>query len=429
MPLKPARLKRKSSQAASYSGLGGKIAAMFCVALAQIFATIGPVWAKETPAKTPAAGQRDLLVTPLGPQAVHFNPARDACDGHDVPDTPLRAFRDAGGQMQVFALHFENRRLTGKDVFALKPDCAVVFRGRGDADPARYDDRAWIAATYSPDGKRVIALAHHEYQGNQHPGRCRFDAYLPCWWNSVLALASSDGGARFAKTTRAVMAASREKFEIGQGRHRGFFNPSNLLAREGWLYTLIGTTGWQGQGAGTCLFRVSLAKAEGSNGEDWRAFDGAEFTARFPDPYQERGKPGPGCQTLAPFPGPVGSITLHRPSGRYVAVFSAAAGSPDGNGGLYARSGFYSATSRDLRHWGEPSLVLETRTLYDDACGVDFLRSYPVLLDPAAQSRNFEDVGEEARLFFVQMRVENCQHSGDRQLVSRKVRISSFERN
>lgn len=391
------------------------------------------------------AAETAFVATPVGPEIVVFDPKRDACDGHDVPDVPLRAYRGADGTIHAFALHHENRRLSGKSLLALKVECKVVFRSAGSGDPAKFDDRSWIAATWTPDGKRVHALAHHEFQANQHAGRCRFGDYMKCWWNSILNLRSEDGGQSFRKAEPLVAAATPFPQEIEQGRHRGFFNPSNILEKDGAHYALIGTTGWASappagslparadQRGGVCLFRVAdLA------GGDWRAFDGRGFSARFPDPYGggNAGKqPARGdhpanqrCETIAPFPAPVGAVVRHRASGNYLAIFQAEQGSPDGFGGAYAKSGFYLAASADLLRWQAPTLVLETKTLYDSACGAEALRSYPVLIDEKAETRNFEDIGDEALLFYSEMRISGCDHTSDRKLVARRIRISTFLR-
>jgi hypothetical protein len=71
-------------------------------------------------------------------------------------------------------------------------------------------------------------------------------------------------------------------------------------------------------------------------------------------------------------------------------------------------------------------LVRETKTLYDSPCGADVLRSYPNLVDPAATTRNFEDIGDEALLTWSEMRVDGCNHTHDRLLRAQRVRISSF---
>lgn len=381
------------------------------------------------------AAEPGFVATPVGAPITLFDPRRDACDGHDVPDAPLRAYRGVDGTLHAFGLHYENRRMSGTSLLALKIECAIVFRGTGDGDPKKFDDRAWITAIWTPDGNTVHALAHHEFQAHRHEGRCAFPGYMKCWWNSILTLQSEDGGQNFRRIEPLVVAATPFPSEQGQGRHRGFFNPSNILERDGFLYTMIGTTGWDAapaspgspartrQEAGVCLFRATSSKPEG-----WRGFDGKDFTARFPDPYGPTLPLLQRCTVLAPFPAPVGAFVRHRPSGRYLAIFQAKTGMADGFGGFYPQSGFYVAASRDLVHWQRPTLVLATKTLYDEACDANFQRSYPVLIDEAAEGRNFEDIGNAPLLTYSEMRVEGCKGTSDRRLIARKVRISTFIR-
>ncbi|MDB5592242.1 hypothetical protein [Enterovirga sp.] len=367
--------------------------------------------APAAPAAPPPLAALTLLT---GPEVV-FTPKRDACDGDDVPDTNARAFRDAAGEIVLFALHTKNRALRGPDFDHLRVDCRSPLPSSGLSDPARYDDASWITATWTEDGRRVDGLVHHEFQANTHPGRCGFSAYLACWYNTVLGVSSQDGGRSFERpAVPAVVAAAPFRQEVGQGRHRGFFNPSNIVADGAARYVMASTTGWAGQSAGPCLFRT-LTPADPSS---WRAFDGQAFSIRYTDPYRTSPQPKP-CRTVEPFPAPVGAIVRHRPSRAWVAVFQAKA-----DGGRFARSGFYTTTSRDLLHWDEPRLLLAGATLYDDPCGSGGgLIAYPSLIDRDAAGRNFDSVGDTAELYFSTLRVEGCRVTADRELVRRKVAI------
>ena len=353
-------------------------------------------------------------VTIVGAPQIVFSAKRDACDGDDVPDAPVRVFRDEAGGIAMFGLHTKNRALRGPDFANLKVACGPALPSRGDPDPAAYDDASWIAATWSADGRRVAALVHHEYQANTHPGRCAVRDYLACWYNSVVAVASTDGGRSFARPTPpGIVAAAPFRQEVGQGRHRGFFNPSNIVARDGAYYFFAATTGWEGQDAGACLFR----SADPSDAAGWRAFDGKGFTIRYGDPYRDGGKVAP-CRTVRPFPAPVGSIARHRGTGAWIAVFQASAG------GAFAEAGFYTTSSRDLLDWDRPRLLLAGKTLYDDPCGSGGrLIAYPSLVDPEAEGRNFDDVGDTAILTYVTLRTDGCAITSDRDLLRRPVTI------
>ncbi len=357
------------------------------------------------------------------PETVYAAQA-DGCDPNDVPDAPVRAFRDAGGGVTLFGLHYDNRALKGPDLAHLKIDCHIVYASHGDADPARYDDRSWIAATWTTDGRDVSALIHHEYQANEHPGRCRFPDYMQCWFNTLLEVRSTDGGADFPRPA-AVVASAPFRQEVDQGRHRGFFNPSNIVSDGRYEYFMASTTGWDAAAAvaglapeeqrgGVCLFR-SATPAEPRS---WRAWDGRAFTILYPDPYRASPHPAP-CAVLAPFPGPVGSVVKVEPGGPWLAVFQAKA-----DAGSFPLSGFYTATSPDLLHWGAPRLLLAGPTLYDDACRAGGpLVSYPVILDPASPSRNFDRTGRTADLYYDVLQTEGCEVTGRRSLVRRHVTI------
>jgi hypothetical protein len=360
-----------------------------------------------------------VAVTPVGPPVLVFASPKHSCDGHDAPDAPARAFRDAKGEIVLFATHYRNRALRGPSFDKLKIDCRVVLEASGSEDPAAHDDKAWITATWTEDGKRVDALLHHEYQANRHPGRCKAKDYMSCWYNTVLGAVSTDGGLNFARPAiPQVVAAAPFRQEVGQGRHRGFFNPSNIFTDGAFHYFFAATTGWDGQPYGACLFRSDGVADPAS----WRAWDGKSFSIRFPDPYRGGDKPGRACRPIEPFPAPVGAVVRHRPSGAWVAVFQAKA-----NGGRFPQSGFYAAASRDLLSWDAPRLVLAGKTLYDEPCGAGGLIAYPSLLDRDAVGRNFDDAGDGAELFHSELKVEGCEVTSERRLVRRSVAIKVWK--
>jgi hypothetical protein len=363
-----------------------------------------------------AAGPPLAAITIVGAPEVVFAAKRDACDGHDVPDAPARAYRDQKGEVVFFAMHYRNRRLSGPDFGKLKLDCRVVLDSAGQEDPAAYDDKSWITATWTEDGQKVFALVHHEYQANHHRGRCKAEGYLACWYNTVLAVSSTDGGLSFERPKAPqVVAGAPFRQEVGQGRHRGFFNPSNIFRDSLYRYMFAATTGWEGQPSGACLFRTE----DIADPSAWRAWDGKSFSIRYADPYRSREKPAAACRPVEPFPTPVGAVVRHRPTGAWIAVFQAEA-----DGARFPEPGFYTTASRDLLAWDKPRLLLAGKTLYDDPCGSGGrLIAYPSLLDREAKGRNFDDVGNAAELYFSTLKVEGCTVTSDRDLVRRRVEI------
>jgi hypothetical protein len=372
------------------------------------------------PLPAPAVADPPLsALTLVGPPTLVFKAGRDACDGADVPDAPARAFRDASGAVALFGMHYRNRALRGPGLDRLKLDCAVVLDSGERSDPAAYDDRSWITATWTEDGTRVAALLHHEYQANEHPGRCPAATYMACWYNTITAAASADGGRSFKRTNPPVVVAGAPfRQEVDQGHHRGFFNPSNIVADGRWRYFLASTTGWTRPGsdqeAGVCLFRSE----DPADPTRWRAWTGSAFGAAFPDPYRAAPPKPATCRPVGPFPGPVGAVVRHRGTGAWIAVFMAKAGAG------FPQPGFYWTSSRDLVAWDRPRLLLEGPTLYDDPCtATGPLIAYPSLLDPDAQGRNFDDVGDTALLTYARLRTEGCAITSDRDLLSRPVAV------
>jgi hypothetical protein len=360
----------------------------------------------------------DVTVEITGRPIVVFDSARDGCTPDDIPDVNARAFHDASGQVVMFALHDVNRALRGPDVAHLKIDCHVALDSPFDADPAHYADRNFIAATWTTDGRTVSALVHEEYHADDFK-RCHAEGELACWYNSVLSYRSSNGGADFSRTKPLVVAAAPFRQDVEQGRHRGFFNPSNIVTSGGYVYALISTTGWTGQAYGNCLFRTADPSKAGS----WRAFDGKAFSIRYDDPYGSSATQPKPCATIGPFPFAVGSIVKHRASGTWIATMQASAG------GALPLDGFYYATSRDLIHWGPARILLAHKTLYGDLCKAGpSIVGYPSMIDPQSPSRNFDEVGDHPDLMFASMAVASCQ-TGQRLLVREQLTIRLGDRS
>lgn len=370
-----------------------------------------------TPA--PAASDVDLKITRADEPKILFDAPVDGCEPIDMPDLNARAYRDAKGQIVVFALHYVNRSLRGPDFDHLKIDCHVALNSGGDADPSHYNDRNYITATWTRDGEHVSALVHHEYHAEAHD-RCTVTDPLGCWYNTVLAYRSDDGGRAFVRATPDIVAAAPFTQEIEQGRHRGFFNPSNMFSDGTFVYTFIATTGWAGQDSGACLFRTKDPSDPGG----WRAWDGSSFSIRYRDPYLGHLDLPTSCKPIAPFRFPVGAVVRHRTTATWIAVFQSAAGADT------PVDGFYTSTSRNLIDWTPPRLLLAGHTLYSDLCRAGAaIIAYPSLIDPKAKNRNFDDTGDAPDLVWAQMDVQNCT-TGRRLLLRQKLKIegSTHER-
>lgn len=359
------------------------------------------------------AGELRLAITG-SPQTV-FDSAHDGCDDNDVPDINPRAFRDANGEVVVFALHFTNRAMRGPDLDHLKLDCRVVLASHLDPEPSHYDDRSFIAATWTADGRDVAALIHHEYHADQHD-RCIAKGDLACWYNSILAYRSRDGGLSFEKARPLVVASAPFGQDKEQGRHRGFFNPSNIFSDGTYDYFFAATTGWAGQKFGACLFRSRDPADPGS----WRAYDGHAFSIRYADPYAGAAPLPKPCAPIAPFVFPVGAVVRDGTSGRFIAVFQATRDDKQ-----FPVDGFYYATSRNLTDWSAAALLLAGTTLFTDLCTAPpSVIAYPSILDPRARGRNFDNVDGEAYLYYTMIETHDCG-TGRRRLVRARLSLTN----
>lgn len=100
-------------------------------------------------------------------KAVVFDSSEESCAGRDMPDLPARAFRDAVGQVVLFAGDIASRRMVGPSLTELTHECQPVMRSSYDPDPSHYDFEEWIGAVYTTDGEHVDALVHMEYHGER----------------------------------------------------------------------------------------------------------------------------------------------------------------------------------------------------------------------------------------------------------------------
>ncbi len=361
-----------------------------------------------------AARADELVVGFGGPPSTVYDPA-SGCSGIDEPDMNPRAFRDADGRVVMFALHYVAHALRGPDLDHLAIDCRSALDSPLDPEPSQFADRLYVAATWTRDGEHVGALVHEEYHADEH-GRCTAATSLGCWYNTVLAFHSRDGGRLFERSRPPIVAAAPFRQDVGQGRHRGFFEPSNMFGHAGSVYAFVSTTGWDGQDAGSCLFRSS----DPTRSELWRAYDGREFATRYADPYRSKTLPQP-CEVIRPFTFAVNSVVRHAASGLWLAVLQASAS------GEFPVDGFYYASSRDLIHWSPAHLLLAARTLYSNWCKTGDERgdivNYPSVLDPMSPSRNFDVVAGTPFLYFVAMETRGCS-TAHRLLLRRPLTIT-----
>jgi len=291
-----------------------------------------------------------------------------------------------------------------------------------DGDPARFDDREWITAPYTTDGRTVHALVHNEYQGDKHSGQCSSGVYLKCWYNSITLARSTDGGRSFthAAPPRHLVASVPYRFEPDAGPF-GLFQPSNIVrgAEDGLYYALIHAEAFKAQRRGTCVIRTSRLDQPGS----WRAWDGSGYNVGFADPYKSRGEGGHLCAPVS-FPeiaGMTHSLTYNTYLDKYVLVSPAGARRPGKRGVVW---GFYYSTSDDLIDWKPRQLIHEAVLTQQYECDGPNPVAYPSLLDPDSPARNFETTGRRPWLYFTRFHYKRCGSTLNRDLVRVRVRFS-----
>ncbi|WP_207483507.1 hypothetical protein [Arenibaculum pallidiluteum] len=364
-----------------------------------------------------ALAAQALTVTPAGEPETVALWRRDACTRTDVPDTPARAFRDAGGTVHVIASHSTARALTGPSLDEVRPNCAVIFEGHGQDDPDLHDDRSWISSVHTLDGRTVFALVSNEFHGQRRRELCPSGQYMNCWRNSITAAVSTDGGASFrlaAKPPAHTVAALPYPYAGDTGRRTGYFAPTNIVRHQDHWYAFVWAERFEAQQRGACLLRTD----DLSDPRAWRAWDGRGFSVRFAPGARSAGEPPEAhtCRPVAPgiLAGTVRSIARHRPSGLFIATLAM---SRDGT------TGMWTTTSPDLLTWSAPRLVWAAPLLFRYGCADAEAFDYPSLLDPGSRSLSFEDVGDRAYLYMTRLNLAECRIGWDRDLIRLPVRI------
>lgn len=346
-----------------------------------------------------------------GPTVAVTNPLQ--CDVHESPDAPARAIHLSDGSVQLYATDQVNQLTSGPDLLHLIQNCGVIYQGSHNDDPAAFDDRSWLATPWTLDGRTIWAIIHDEFHGNLRPDLCPSGRYMDCWYNALTLAVSTDSGQHFHLADPSLTVASIPyRYEDAGKGHHGYFNPTNIVSRNGHLYMFAFATKTGVQAEGNCLFRTKNIVDASS----WRAWDGRDFTVHLINPYRETGDPVQHvCQPVAPasLRWPVASLVRHSATGQYIALMEDAAR----NGAIYY------ATSEDLVQWSKPSKLMPATGIGNWMCGDPAPLAYPSLIDPASSDRNFETIDSHPSLFATQFDMQGCRRSQHRTLVRWQVEI------
>ncbi len=357
-----------------------------------------------------------------GTEEIVFDWSSDACGATDIPDLPARAFRDNRGRIHLTISHFVNRRMTGRGFDRLRHDCAITMSSDRDPNPSKFNDREWIAALHSSDGRIVHALVHNEYQGHRHPGRCPSGEYLRCWYNAVTMAVSRDAGASYddiASAPRHLVAALPYRYRP-DGGPIGVFSPTNIVRnpRDGYYYAFVRAASSRDESR-ACLLRTRTL----TDPRAWRAWDGDGFDMHFQSPYS--GTVDTRSRALC---APVARRQIQDMSSSLVWVETreqfllVGVGGADvpGQGVVW---GIYYAVSDDLLHWSPRRLLLEATLASRFRYGVKTAVAYPSVIDHESRSRSFETVDGKAYLYFTRFNYESCEQTFDRDLVRVPIEI------
>lgn len=345
------------------------------------------------------------------PIKVLFSWQHDKCDELDIPDAGLRVFRRFDGQVVGIASHYVIRPLLGPSVTELKRrDCTPALVSQQRAEVSEFDDRIWLAATWTDDGRHIAAIGHNEYHGELH-ANCIGTSPRQCRYGVLTLFSSDDGGRSFRRSGVRPIAAPSVQFKRDQGRDVGYFQPSNVIDVAGIKYVFVRTTGGGRQNAATCLMRSQNPR----DATSWEVYDGTGFKASSFDPYQDDQKNAVNCAQIPKLNGLVWSVVRHRDRGIFVAILTVIE-----SASKKTRLAF--STSTNLLDWSSPRPIEGVELGWDDACSSEFFH-YPSLIDPEAPGRNFDSVGDHALLFLTAIHRSKCHATMDRDLVYRPVRI------
>jgi hypothetical protein len=360
--------------------------------------------------------QPALIITVDGSAKTVFAHAGEACDANDVPDAPARAIRTHRG-VQLYATQLLNRRLVGPDLDHLRQDCHAVYQGAQDDDPAKFDDRTWIASLFTRDGQTIEAIGHNEFWGHRRVGLCPTANYNDCVYNALVALKSIDGGLSFhrASGADALVAALPTRYNVTAGQHVGYFNPTGMVTLNGSQYMMAHATRAVSQQPGNCLLRNS----DPADATGWRAWDGLGFNAVFINPYSSSAALQNSSHVCMPIGTgrlrwPVTSLVRHSQSDLFIALMLDGA----------RHGGIYYATSSDLLTWSEPEKLIAVEGSRDWQCGDQSPVAYPSLLDSRSSDWSFETIGGSATLFMSLFNPTDCHLWMNRDLISMPVNIS-----
>ncbi|MFH1804519.1 MAG: hypothetical protein ABID63_06490 [Pseudomonadota bacterium] len=388
---------------------------LFLAGCSVILAVVGAVFADDHPASA-------LELSVAGDETIVFDTVTDACDNSHLPDAPARAFRNDAGKMVLFAPNFRNRAFVGDDLDSLQKDCRSRFMAAGKADPGMLDDRTWLHAIYTDDGKNVYAFASASFMPYRHAMKCRAgDRRTDCWINGLVTLKSTDSGQSFqyqAAPPHHAPFPPPETYRDDRNNPPSYVTATNIVRWQGYLYSIVWRREATWQESRNCLVRAAE-----DDPSSWQIWDGQEFrdAARLTDAGWQ--VIATDCARIAPYGvTSIRGLIHHEGTNSFIAVYQHRR-KIDGGG---SERGIYYSTSDDLIDWSMPKQLMAADLKPDAGPGDPYI-SYPSLMDQDSTDRMFGTMDDDASLLFVRFRPvrEGGKWTMTRQLVRVMVRIEN----
>ncbi len=337
-------------------------------------------------------------VTVSGPETVLFDSDVSGCDNHHLPDSPARAFRNDRGQMVLFAPNFQNRAFVGYGFNSLKPDCNSRFKAAGKSVPELLDDRTWLQAIYTRDGRDVYALGSASFMPYRHDMPCEGRTKrTDCWINGLVTLKSSDGGKSFeylGDPPHHAPFPPPQPYRDDRKRAPSYVTVTNIISWQNHYYAIVWRRADNWENSRNCLVRAPM-----DDPKRWDVWNGTTFEQAATLTDQGWSVRETECARVSPFGvSSIRGLVRDEATNSFITVYLhriRKKGEPD-------IAGFFYSTSKNLTNWSEPKLLYQ-QPLQPDAQEGESFSAYPSIIDEDSTDRLFGTVDDNASLIFVRL--------------------------
>jgi hypothetical protein len=355
--------------------------------------------------ETPAEAGTFTFKAEAGKIETVFDYSKKSYENEDLPDAPARAFVDYEGNVQVIASNVKTRREIGPNLNETKHSEHIVFKSDNKDGPRKYNDREWLTAPYTLDGKNIYSLVHTEYHGWDHDN-CNSTDIMNCWWNSINLAYSTDGGYSYQQANSPDHNVLNSPIDYDPNNTQGpigFFQPTKIISKDGFFYALVSQHNPPDQSNwGMCLIRTNNL----ADPKSWRLWDGSGFNLSNLSPDRIK------CKLLS---APGQDLSYNTYLERYISI------------GCHWEWGCAYAISKDLINWEYHDYLFpgvhDYHTPHPEFC------IYSSLLQPGDPTRNFEQSGRSPWLYYTKCGEGDCtpgcwQSGLDRDLKRARIRFT-----